>query len=259
VYLQIDKYIVRTQSKLEDRKWSRARKEFKPQMPSLGPSLCRAVAHYLALEGGRVPPRENIEAALANVSDKSLSMDSMPAIYAHALPTDWFTAVSQLGDDLRSAAGSARVAARYWLAVARELPRLGDASDGTDAGRFLLTSLNRVKGVRGHRLSADPKEYGQRTFAYYTLLCCDDVARISQRLKDFALTDFEVAELEESDPFIRLTRLQITSAQEYTQDVDRDVQHLRTCTEVIERGGLWLLRAAEFSAETSSGPGGARV
>ena len=155
VYLWADRRVERIQLKSEARKWKEARLELDATLLSLAHTLVRPLAYYTLSDTRGVYFRENYSACLRHIVDKSAMLDAMLAIYSVGLEPSSFTKITQLADQLRSAAGNANTALNNLAEIEASFrimsPVPGNASEGSSVRhcqlnlKFLKTSGNATK------------------------------------------------------------------------------------------------------------------
>lgn len=241
VYLWADRRVERIQLKSEARKWKEARLELDATLLSLAHTLVRPLAYYTLSDTRGVYFRENYSACLRHVVDKSAMLDAMLAIYSVGLEPSSFTKITQLADQLRSAAGNANTALKNLAEIEAGFP---DHLNGTG---------QRVEGIKRASLSIefeipkDKRERHEKLFVYYVLQVISEVSSISTQMSELALANHDALELNRTTRYARLAKLsrgEQTAEQDLTR-INESIEELQLLAKTIESTGAVLASAAE--------------
>lgn len=242
VYLWIERHIEKLQLRSEARKWQQARNELDATLMSLSYHLIQPVCYYTLQDERGVFFRENYQACLDNISEKSINLDSMLAIYSIGLEPKSFTRINQVADRLRSAALDARTAKANWLLINETLPSESDP----DAKN--IRGLRRAMKAVEFGVPSDPRLRAEKYFAHYTLQVMHQIVWIAEQLLKVSRYHCEPEKLDTTSFYRR--RREFGPAEETASgDLIRTqagIEQLKSLIETIELKGVRLATAPEL-------------
>jgi len=242
VYLWIERYIEKLQQRSEAKKWQLARNELDATLMSLSYQLVQPLNYYTLQDDRSVFFRENYQMCLNNIVEKSISLDSMLAIYSIGLESTSFTRINQVADRLRAAALDASTANNNWLLIEDTL------TTETDLDAKHIRGLRRAIKAIEFGVPNDPQLRAEKYFAHYTLQVLHQIVWIAKQLKDVSTIHCNPEQLDTTS-FYRRKREFGADEETAPGDLKRSeagINRLLSMIETIELKGVRLAAAPEL-------------